>query len=208
MALLGFLLSAVAISLSGVMAPGPVTAATLAAGARSRHAGAWIATGHAVVEFPLVFLLAAGADALLDVHGVKAGIGIAGGLFLFFMGGQLLRNLPTLGDGQTAHVQRHPFATGVILTGANPYFLVWWATVGLAMVTQAITFGVLALVLFATVHWLCDLIWLEMLSLAAFQGSELFGQRAQRIVFLICAVTLLAFGAKFIWDAAGSLSAT
>ncbi len=124
------------------------------------------------------------------------------------MGGQLLRNLPTLGDGQAAHVQRHPFATGVILTGANPYFLVWWATVGLAMVTQAITFGVLALALFATVHWLCDLIWLEMLSLAAFQGSALFGQRAQRIVFLICAVILLAFGAKFIWDAAGSLSAT
>jgi len=53
-----FLLSTVAISLSGVMAPGPITAATLAAGARGRHAGAMICLGHVVVELPLILLLA------------------------------------------------------------------------------------------------------------------------------------------------------
>ncbi|MGO8691863.1 MAG: LysE family transporter [Thermoguttaceae bacterium] len=207
MALLAFLLSVVVISLSGVMAPGPVTAATLAAGARSRHAGAWIATGHGVVEFPLVFLLAAGVGAFLAFPAAKAAIGIAGGLFLLLMGGELLWNLPTLGHGPTAQVHHHPFFTGVILTGANPYFILWWFTVGLAMVTQAMAFGILALGLFAVVHWLCDLVWLDLLSLAAFHGAEFFGRRAQRIVFMLCAVALLAFGVKFLWDAAANLAA-
>ena len=57
-----FLLTATAISLSGVLAPGPMTAATLAAGTRSRHAGAIIALGHGVVEFPLMLVIIAGRE--------------------------------------------------------------------------------------------------------------------------------------------------
>ena len=52
-----FLLAVVGISLSGVMAPGPITAATLAAGARSRHAGTLIALEHAIIEIPLILIL-------------------------------------------------------------------------------------------------------------------------------------------------------
>ena len=66
------------------------------------------------------------------------------------------------------------------------------------------TFGLLGLGLLAVVHWLCDLVWLEVLSLAAFQGSEFFGRRAQQVVFVLCGVALLAFGAMFLWDAGGS----
>lgn len=58
--MIGFLVTTVAISLSGVMAPGPITAATLAAGTRSRHAGVLVALGHLVIELPLVLLLVAG----------------------------------------------------------------------------------------------------------------------------------------------------
>ena len=71
---------------------------------------------------------------------------------------------------------------GIILTGANPYFLVWWATVGLALTTQAVELGLLAFALFSVVHWLCDLVWLEALSLASHKGTELLGGRVQRIV--------------------------
>lgn len=40
---------AAGISLSGVMAPGVITAATLAAGTRNPHAGALVAVGHGIV---------------------------------------------------------------------------------------------------------------------------------------------------------------
>lgn len=199
--MLTFLLSAVAISLSGVMAPGPITAATLAAGARSRHAGTFIALGHAVIEMPLILLLAAGIGTFLKSPAVKAGIGLAGGVVLVLMGAQLLLSLRTCKTDTEATVQWHPFMTGMVLTGANPYFLFWWATVGLALATQATEYGAVALIAFGIVHWLCDLGWLEVLSLAGFKGSQAFGSRSQKVVSVVCAVVLLGFGMKFLYEA-------
>jgi hypothetical protein len=60
---------------------------------------------------------------------------------------------------------------------------------------------VLAFGLFALTHWLCDLVWLEALSLASFKGSRLLGGRNQRVVLAVCALALLVFGAMFIHDA-------
>lgn len=199
--MLSFLLSTVAISLSGVMAPGPITAATLAAGARSRHAGALIALGHAVVEFPLIGLLVLGVAQFLNCSEARAGIGLAGGAALALMGAQLLLNLRHATAGQAASAERHPLMMGIVLTAANPYFLVWWATVGLALASRAAEFGVLMLPLFAVIHWLCDLVWLELLSTLGFKGSRAFGQRAAAVVTAVCGAVLLGFGAKFLYDA-------
>lgn len=196
-----FLLKAVGISLSGVLAPGPITAATLAAGVRSPHAGAMIALGHAAIEVPLMVLIVAGAGAVFQVPSVKLGIGLAGGAFLLFMGSQLLGAVRTATVVEEVPDQRHPFMTGVVLTAANPYFLMWWATVGLALATDAITFGVVAFVLFGALHWLCDLVWLEILSLASYTGTEVLGGRLQQAVLLVCGIMLLGFGAMFLKDA-------
>lgn len=199
--MLVFLLSAIAISLSGVMAPGPITAATLAAGVRSRHAGMFIALGHAVIEMPLILLLVAGIDAFFKFPEVKAGIGLVGGVVLILMGIQLLWSLRRCTVDSEIHMQLHPFITGVVLTVANPYFLIWWATVGLALASQAAEYGGLTLLAFAVVHWLCDLGWLEVLSCVGFKGSQVFGLRSQMIISMICALVLLAFGLMFCYDA-------
>ncbi len=104
-----FIFTIVGISLSGVMAPGPITAATLAAGERNRHAGAWICGGHIAVELPLILLLAAGLGTFLESKRICAGIGLVGGLMLLLMGLQLLASLRKLGNGSVASVERHPF---------------------------------------------------------------------------------------------------
>ena len=200
-----FLVTTVAISLSGVMAPGPITAATLAAGTRARHAGALIALGHLVVEFPLILLLVGGVGKFLESSGTRVGIGLAGGAFLLLMGVQLLLSLRAADSAAETSTQRHPFWSGVVLTGANPYFLLWWATVGLALAGRAMELGLFALGLFAFVHWLCDLVWLEVLSLAGFKGTEAFGPRIQRVVSAVCGVLLAGFGLKFVWDAGAAI---
>ncbi len=202
----GFLVTAVAISLSGVMAPGPITAATLAAGTRTRHAGALIALGHLVVELPLILLLVAGIGKFLESSGTRAGIGLAGGAFLLLMGVQLLLSLRATDSVPVSSTQRHPFWSGVVLTGANPYFLLWWATVGLALAGQAMELGLFALALFALVHWLCDLVWLEVLSQVGFKGTQAFGPRSQTIVSALCGVLLVSFGLKFVWDAGWTIA--
>lgn len=204
-ALIVFLLQAVVISLSGVMAPGPMTAAALAVGARSRHAGARMALGHGVVEFPLMLLIMAGAGTLLASEGVRIGIGLAGGVVLLVMGVQMLRSLRGGSNATNQYDGKGPFWTGIVFSGGNPYFLFWWATVGLALISRALELGVLAFGLFAIAHWLCDLVWLEALSWASFKGSKLLGERNQRIVLAICALALFFFGVMFIHDAASHL---
>jgi threonine/homoserine/homoserine lactone efflux protein len=199
--MLTFLLSAFAISLSAVMAPGPMTAAAFAIGTRSRHAGALIALGHAVVEMPLIVLLAAGVGNFLTAPGIKLGIELAGGTVLVVMAAQLLLALRRETVDSQAPAQRHPLLIGIMLTAANPYFVIWWATVGLALATQAIEWGALALLAFAVIHWMSDLIWLEVLSWAGFKGSQALGPRSEKIIALVCATVLLGFGLKFFYEA-------
>ncbi len=197
--MVGFLITTVAISLSGVMAPGPITAATLAAGMRSRHAGALVALGHAAIEMPLILLLSTGIGGFLTSSTAQSGIGLAGGMVLVWMGVQLLLS-SWRSNARPAPIQRHPLLIGIILSVANPYFLIWWATVGLSLALQAMAFGVFMLISFALVHWLCDLAWLEILSLAGFTGSAAFGRRAQMAVAVACGIVMVGFGAKFIYD--------
>jgi threonine/homoserine/homoserine lactone efflux protein len=204
--MLSFLLSTIAISLTGVMGPGPVTAATLAAGARHRHAGFLVAVGHAVVEVPLVLLIVLGLGRFFQIEGVRIAIGLVGGAFLAVLGMQMLqaaRRPPSL---QAPAANRSAVLTGIVLTACNPYFLFWWATVGLALATQASQLGLVAFALFGVVHWLCDVVWLEILSHASYRGARVFSEKAQQVVLGVCGAALLFFAAKFAIDALLKLS--
>jgi len=203
--LLIFLIEVVIISLSGVMAPGPVTTAAIAMGARSRYAGPLIAVGHGIVEFPLMILIILGMDAILESAKIKIAIGFTGGAFLLFMAIQMVRSLRSAEKQQVKLPRSGPIVTGIILSGGSPLFLFWWASVGLNLAIAAAGFGILAFALFAIVHWLCDLIWLSLLSWASFKGSVLLGPRNQRIVLLICSLVLFGFGLFFIYNAATTL---
>jgi threonine/homoserine/homoserine lactone efflux protein len=200
-ALIKFLIGAVVISLSGVMAPGAVTAATIAQGTRSKHAGAFIAVGHGIIEIPLIFFIMLGLGTILEIHFVKIGIGLAGGAFLVWMGSQMLRQIRKPDFAPEKTYTTGPIITGFILSISNPYFLLWWASVGLNLAMEAKSFGITAFALFAFIHWLCDLVWLEILSAASFKGTTLLGPKGQRIILAICGAALVIYGAMFAYNA-------
>jgi threonine/homoserine/homoserine lactone efflux protein len=208
MAVLLFLVQVIVISLSGVMAPGPVTAAAIGMGARSRYAGMLLAIGHGIVEFPLIVLIVLGMGRILKLPAAQIMIGLAGGAFLLMMAIGMLKSLKSVEMQDTNVAKRTPMLAGIILSAGNPYFLFWWATVGLALATTATGMGIWAFVLFAVVHWLCDFVWLGALSWASFKGTGLFGIFIQRIVLLICAIALFFFGSIFIYKAVGTLIKT
>jgi threonine/homoserine/homoserine lactone efflux protein len=199
MALLLYLLQVVGISLSGVLAPGPVTAAAIGMGSRDRFAGVLMALGHGAVEFPLMILLLFGVGRLLQLPLMGIVIGLAGGGFLIFLAIQMFRGLRSAGDPTVQTTKGGPLTAGVLLSAGNPYFLLWWAAVGLPLITTAMTrFGLWAFALMAMAHWLCDLLWLTALSWASFKGSVLLGPQRQRIVLAICAAAMFGFGLYFI----------
>ena len=183
------------------MAPGPVTAAAIGMGTRSRYAGMLLAIGHGIVEFPLIVLIVLGLGRILKLPTAQIIIGLAGGAFLLIMAIQMHKSLRAAEEQQTKAAKSTPVLTGIILSASSPYFLLWWATVGLTLATTATGIGIWAFVIFAIVHWLCDFIWLTALSWASFKGSVLLGPQGMRIVLMICAAALFFFGLFFIYNA-------
>ena len=207
MPFLAFLLETVLISLSGVLAPGPITAVTIGKGSESPHAGALVAMGHGIVEFPLMLSIFYGFGRLLDSFYVKAVIALVGGLFLLVMGVGMFRSIKRLEVGSSSS-SRSPVVAGVLLSLGNPYFLIWWATVGAMLISRSADFGMLGFLAFMLSHWLCDFVWCYFLSVLSFRGGRFFGMGFQKVIFAVCGVFLLYFGGRFIADAVKSLLVT
>jgi len=192
-----FLLSVIGISLTGAMLPGPMTAATIAKGYGSKNAGALIAVGHGVIELPLIAAIYLGVGHFLGLPLVVSIIYIAGGVALFYLGFRMFRNASDA-PGEVGGLPRNSIVTGIVVTATNPAFYVWWITIGAALITGAALFGVIGVVLLAVVHWPCDLIWSEFLSLGTFKSRKWWTGRVPRIVFSICALILIGFGVWFL----------
>jgi threonine/homoserine/homoserine lactone efflux protein len=196
-----FLFQVLIISCTGAMQPGPVTATVITMGSRNRWAGTLLAVGHGIIEFPLMVVIILGMGKYFQIPKVQIVIGLTGGMFLIFMAIQTFINLKSKINTESKAVKGKPVLAGIILSASNPYFLIWWATVGLALATQAAEWGIWAFVLFALAHWSVDLIWLQLLSFASFKGSVLLGPRGLQVVLVFCAAALLIFGLIFICNA-------
>ncbi|MGD0597915.1 MAG: LysE family transporter [Sedimentisphaerales bacterium] len=201
MTLVLFLIQVFIISISGAMQPGPVTATAITMGTRSRWAGSLLAVGHGIVEFPLMVLIIFGLGAIFQKTSAQITIGIAGGLALLYMAYGMFKTVSRPADIQAGAKKDKPILAGIVLTVSNPYFLIWWATVGLGLAITATKFGLYAFALFAIVHWLVDLLWVTALSFASFHGTTLFGPKVQRRVMQVCAGAMLFFGLFFLYKA-------
>jgi len=203
-----FLLLAAVISLTGVMLPGPMTAATIAKGYSNKHAGVWIAMGHAIVEIPLIAAIYLGFGHLINLPYVVKVIHIAGGLTLIYLGFRMFRTAGNMPTSQVSGLPSSSLVTGIVLTGANPGFYMWWVFVGTNLIVGnvsvgnitiggAATFGLSGVVSFALAHWCCDLAWSEFLSVSTFKSRRWWTQKVQKIVFSVCALILVGFGVWF-----------
>lgn len=192
-----FVLSVVAISLSGVMSPGPLFAVTIAKSGEDRMAGPLISVGHGVVEFPLMFLIYFGLNWVFTLTNVQRTISIVGGFIMIYMGVQMLRNRKQTAE-QSAMLRHGPVVSAILGTAANPYFILWWATIGAALVTNAAIFGLIGFFIFALTHWSCDLLWNTIVSITVFKSKRFWTRNVRMIVFSFCFLMLTGFGAWFV----------
>lgn len=207
--MLAFLLllgTTLVISISGVVMPGPVFAAAVVSAREDVYSGAKVALGHAVVEFPTIFLVAFGLSALMGGELARIVVGIVGGVMLLAMAYEMFTldvddEDMTGGRGRGLVQGRDPLASGVLTTMANPYFFLWWATIGATLVLAALAFGVLGLLVFAIVHWAVDLLWLTFVGYSVNRTRELWRGRGYRLLFAGCAALLVVFGIWFLASA-------
>ena len=192
-----FLLSVIFISLSGVMAPGPLFAVTIAKSFKDKMAGVMISFGHGVIEFPLMFLIYFGFTLLEPKSPIHKIISLVGGLILIYMGIQMLKTRKETAT-ESSYSKYGSLVSGILATGANPYFILWWFTNGAALVINASIFGFIGFLIFAITHWSCDLLWNTFVSLTVFKSKRLWTKRVHEIVFGFCVLVFIGFGAWFV----------
>jgi len=195
--MLPILLSVVVISFSGVMAPGPMFAVTLAKSYRSPWAGTQIAVGHAVIEVPLILLIYFGFAQFFENSLVQLGLSVVGGGMIFWLGIAMFRaRAEVVQKGKD--LPYNAFVAGILTSGFNPFFLLWWATIGSMLVMKFLDFGTMGLMVFIVVHWLCDLGWLSLISILVYRTHSLWGRKFQEGLFIACSLLLAGFGAWFL----------
>jgi len=200
----GFLIETVIISLSGVMAPGALSAVTINHGIRNSRAGVSVAIGHGIVEVPLLFLIYYGVGALMQISGFQATIGIIGGVLMGWMGVSIVRSSGTVVS--KGKLEESSVWAGVMLSAGNPYFLLWWATVGSSLVIRSVEYGLVGVLLFGICHRMCDLVWLWLLAFLAHRASASFGGAFVRVTSLVSGSFLLIIGFRFVYQALSTIN--
>ena len=195
--MLPILLSVVVISSSGVLMPGPMFAVTLAKGYRSMWAGAQISLGHAVIEVPLILLIYFGFAQFFQNTAVQLVLSILGGGMIIWLGIAMFRARAEIVQGGK-DLPYSAFVAGIFTSGFNPFFLLWWATIGSLLIMRFLEFGIMGLAVFIVVHWLCDLAWLSFVSILVYKTQSLWGSKFQEVLFITCSLLLVGFGIWFL----------
>jgi len=190
------------IALSGALMPGPLLSVTISESIqRGALAGPRIIAGHAILEMALIAALMLGLAPFLADEGVFAVIALGGAFFLLWMAFGMFRSLPglriELGDapsGGTGHV-----LTGITMSLANPYWVLWWATIGLGYVLYCRQFGIAGIACFFSGHILADFLWYGAVSLAMAKGRHLMSDGLYRALIGVCAGVLVFFSGYFVY---------
>jgi threonine/homoserine/homoserine lactone efflux protein len=197
---LGIFSSSFLIALSGALMPGPLLTYTVAESARRGFwAGPIIMLGHGFLELGLVVLLLLGIGALINQPVIMGIVGLTGAVILWWLGYGLLHSARTAQLDLTAGDSRaiHPFWAGIFMSLANPYWLIWWVTLGLGYVLFAYKYGLWGVLFFFIGHFMADLIWYSMVSVAVAQGKKFISDRLYHGFMVVCALFLMVFGCYF-----------
>ena len=156
--LIGFGIMVIAISASGVMSPGPLFSANIIYGLKEgKVAGLKIAVGHTIVEFPLIVLLGTGIITTNIFPDYRIIITIIGALGIFAFAGLQIRSLLQKNIQKNLKSSRGPILTGIFLSVLNPFFIVWWLTIGFKLITESIEiWGFIGIIVLFLFH-----IWME-----------------------------------------------
>lgn len=194
--------SAFLIGFSGALMPGPMFALVLSGSSKSGFkAGPLTVLGHGILELALVIGLVLGLGSLLQIETVFKIIGIVGGAVLVYLGIDMIRSIRQakidLEKGGKDPGKSLIFH-GIIASLSNPYWIMWWATIGMALILSASKYKLWGVIVFFIGHILSDLVWYSSVSFAVDRGRKFLSQKVYKGIIAVCGVFLIGFGIYFI----------
>ena len=207
-------LKSLLIGYSGAVMPGSLLTYTINQSLKvGWRAGLLVFIGHALLDLVLIMLLFMGLQELLGSIMVEVVIGFIGGIFLAAFGAFIIRDVVkkrmVLDLEKSAATKKNKY--GIIPAGAgvsisNPYYIIWWAGIGLGLLNEAyLLFGIWGIVIFTAGHFLADLSWYLFVSLLIDKSRRFISQKAYNIIGVILGILVIGFGVYFIVQAVGFL---
>lgn len=192
-----FLLGLV-IGLTGALAPGPTLVATI----NASISGDWkigpkVTAGHMIAEGIIFLLIVIGLAAIALPY--TAAIATTGGIALIIFGAFTIAGSREASlRGPVTGTAGNPYVAGLVTSAANPYFWIWWLTIGSAMVIAGLEGGIVLAAVFMVGHWCADLGWFTLVSAGISQGKTILSDTTYRRIMGVCGVFLILFGAYYL----------
>ena len=200
--ILEFTVLVIVVSASGVMAPGPLFAANISYGLRDGvKSGIKMAIGHTIVEFPLVILLGIGAFSLEIFPEFRILISIFGAITLFAFAFMQIKTVLQKKEDTISTPKQGPLVTGIALSALNPFFIIWWLTIGFKLISDAMLIWAFTgiLIVFVMHIWM-DFVWLGGISFLASKSSKIISNRNYKTLMIVLSLMLVYFGITFLVD--------
>jgi threonine/homoserine/homoserine lactone efflux protein len=198
--LLGIFVSSFVVGFSGAIMPGPVLTVTIAeATKRGIWAGPLIVLGHGIIEFALFIALVLGLGSILKHNIVFGIVGVGGAIVLIWMGISMVREIKTatlkleLAEGERSK----PVLAGLLTSVSNPYFTIWWATIGLSYIALSQQYGIAGLSSFYSGHIMSDFVWFCAIAWAVTMGKRIMNDHVYRWIIGLCGGFLSILGLYF-----------
>lgn len=202
-------------ALSGALTPGPLLTVTMIESMRrGLLAGPFLILGHSFLEFLLVLLLLSGLKQVLLESEVIILTGALGAVVLLVMGILTLKNTSKMnlkiGEMMTFKEPRFAGAhllvlKGMIISLSNPYWLIWWISIGGAFLSRVIPAGFIYILTFYIGHILADFAWYTFVSAGIHFGKTKVSQKLIKTIYGLCGIFLLSLSGYFAYDSISRL---
>ena len=202
-----FGLTSFGVGLSGAIVPGPMLTVTISDSVKKGPiVGPQVVLGHIMTEIMMMIVILAGLGWIIGSKTAALLIGIGGGAVLIYMGynisvssNKLYNTSNSTNTSEKSGIQHGSIFNGIITSLSNPYFFIWWASVGCAFMYKGLELaGIVGLLGFIIGHWSADLSWYSMISFFSSHGSKIMNDRTYKIMMKACGIFLVILGIYFV----------
>ncbi len=187
------------IGLSGAISPGPLLAITVEETIkRNFKAGPIIIVGHALLELFMVIFLVLGFGNFLKMEKVQIWLSISGGIFLIYFGVSTFFSTSKFitENYKNLELTKNHFLIfkGFFVSLSNPYWTVWWITIGIVYLSFALPYGFLGIFLFFIGHILSDFLWYSFISYFIYKSKKVINKKYLKYLSIFFGIFLIGFG--------------
>jgi threonine/homoserine/homoserine lactone efflux protein len=200
MDLLSIFLVSFTIALSGALMPGTLLTAVISESTKHGFkSGPLIIIGHALAEALMMGLIILGFAHFINKSQVVLYISIIGSFILFYFGTTMLISLPRLSlvSEDKPSKSSNLILLGITMSITNPYWSIWWLTIGLGLALASQRQGLPAVLIFFLGHISADFGWYSAVSLGISKSRKFLSDKIYRGIIFLCGIALIGFGIYF-----------